>query len=103
MIFDRANPGFLLRSTNNDPCAAFIKESRMMFAEPTNLDRKSGVAQWSDLRLRCQLQTHSFDLDLRFPGRHFRWENKKLRDYHLYARGRTGLCSSQDLALALKD
>jgi hypothetical protein len=25
-------------------CAAFIKESRMMFAEPTNLDRKSGVA-----------------------------------------------------------
>ena len=31
-------------------CAAFRKESRMKFANATKLDRKSGVAQWSDLR-----------------------------------------------------
>jgi hypothetical protein len=31
-------------------CAAFIKESRMDFASATNLDRKSGVAEWRDLR-----------------------------------------------------
>jgi hypothetical protein len=30
--------------------AAFIKESRMKFASATNLNRKSGVAQWRDLR-----------------------------------------------------
>ncbi len=30
-------------------CAAFRKESRMNFANATNLDRKSGVAQWRDL------------------------------------------------------
>jgi hypothetical protein len=29
-------------------CAAFRKESRMKFANATNLDRKSGVAEWSD-------------------------------------------------------
>jgi hypothetical protein len=32
-------------------CAAFRKESRMRFANATHLDRKSGVAQWRDLRL----------------------------------------------------
>ena len=31
-------------------CAAFRKESRMKFASATKLDRKSGVAQWRDLR-----------------------------------------------------
>jgi hypothetical protein len=31
-------------------CAAFRKESRMKFASATNLDRKSGVAEWRDLR-----------------------------------------------------
>jgi hypothetical protein len=31
-------------------CAAFRKESRMNFANATNLDRKSGVAEWRDLQ-----------------------------------------------------
>jgi hypothetical protein len=31
-------------------CAAFIEESRMKFAGATNPDRKSGVAEWRDLR-----------------------------------------------------
>jgi hypothetical protein len=31
-------------------CAAFIKESRMKFASATKFNRKSGVAQWRDLR-----------------------------------------------------
>jgi hypothetical protein len=30
--------------------AAFIKESRMNLASATNLNRKSGVAEWRDLR-----------------------------------------------------
>jgi hypothetical protein len=30
--------------------AAFLKESRMNFFGATNLDRKSGVAEWRDLR-----------------------------------------------------
>jgi hypothetical protein len=31
-------------------CAAFVKESRMKIANATKLNRKSGVAQWRDLR-----------------------------------------------------
>jgi hypothetical protein len=31
-------------------CAAFIKESRMKINSATKLNRKSGVAQWRDLR-----------------------------------------------------
>src|ERR1700730_3179677 len=31
-------------------CAAFVKESRMKFANATNTNRKSGVAEWRDLR-----------------------------------------------------
>ena len=31
-------------------CAAFIKESRIKFASATNFYRKSGVAEWRDLR-----------------------------------------------------
>jgi hypothetical protein len=31
-------------------CAAFSKESRMDFASATNTNRKSGVAEWRDLR-----------------------------------------------------
>jgi len=31
-------------------CAPFFKERRMMFANATNFYRKSGVAQWRDLR-----------------------------------------------------
>jgi hypothetical protein len=38
-------------------CAAFRKESRMKFANATNLDRKSGVAQWRDLRFPVLTQT----------------------------------------------
>jgi hypothetical protein len=34
--------------------AAFSKESRMKFANAANLDRKSGVAQWRDLRFLFQ-------------------------------------------------
>jgi hypothetical protein len=31
-------------------CAPFFKERRMMFASATNFYRKSGVAEWRDLR-----------------------------------------------------
>ena len=31
-------------------CAAFFKESRMKIANATKLNRKSGVAEWRDLR-----------------------------------------------------
>jgi putative endonuclease len=33
-----------------------LKESRMEFANATELDRKSGVAQWRDLRFQFSLQ-----------------------------------------------
>ena len=36
-------PDFLYATPSNAACAAFIKESRMKFANATNLDRKSGV------------------------------------------------------------
>jgi hypothetical protein len=45
--------------------AAFIKESRMTFAETTNLDRKSGVAQWRDLQFL--FSTLAGDLPLHPP------------------------------------
>jgi hypothetical protein len=51
MFSDRAYPDFLLLGTTMTPCAAFRKESRMKFANATKLDRKSGGAQWTDLRL----------------------------------------------------
>ena len=31
-------------------CVPFLKERRTMFANATNIHRKSGVAQWRDLR-----------------------------------------------------
>ena len=34
--------------------AAFVKESRMEFASATNLHRKSGGAEWRDLRFLLQ-------------------------------------------------
>src|ERR1700722_20848018 len=49
---DRSAPGF--PATRHSPaptCAAFSKESRMKLANATDLNRKSGVAQWKDLRL----------------------------------------------------
>jgi hypothetical protein len=39
-----AYPDFLLRSASHRRCAAFLKESRMKFANATKPDRKSGVA-----------------------------------------------------------
>jgi hypothetical protein len=43
-------------------CAPFLKERRMMFANVTNFYRKSGVAQWRDLRFRlcdpCRCEKH---------------------------------------------
>jgi hypothetical protein len=48
---DRSEPGFpATRHTPAATCAAFSKESRMKFPNATNFDRKSGVAQWRDLR-----------------------------------------------------
>jgi hypothetical protein len=32
-------------------CAAFVKESRMKFANATKFNRKSGAAKWRDLLL----------------------------------------------------
>jgi hypothetical protein len=39
-------------------CAAFRKESRMKLAEPTKFNRKSGGAQWRDLRFQQFVQLH---------------------------------------------
>jgi hypothetical protein len=38
----RGDPDFLLEALARDTCAAFIKESRMMFREANKVDRKSG-------------------------------------------------------------
>jgi hypothetical protein len=47
----RSVPGFpVTRHSLAATCAVFSKESRMKFANATNFDRKSGVAQWRDLR-----------------------------------------------------
>src|SRR6202043_3922626 len=46
-------------------CAAFSKESRMKFARATNIYRKSGVAEWRDLRFRGPFVEMFFD---RVPG-----------------------------------
>jgi hypothetical protein len=52
---DRSVPGFpATRHSPTTTCAAFSKESRMKFANAANLDRKSGVAQWRDLRFLFQ-------------------------------------------------
>ena len=39
-----------LAALDTTTCAAFIKESRMKFTDATKSNRKSGVAQWRDLR-----------------------------------------------------
>jgi len=39
-----------LAALDTTTCAAFVKESRMKFTNATKLNRKSGVAQWRDLR-----------------------------------------------------
>jgi hypothetical protein len=38
-----------LAALDTTTCAAFIKESRMRFADATELYRKSGVAKWREL------------------------------------------------------
>jgi hypothetical protein len=39
-----------LAALDTTTCAAFIKESRMKFTDATKFNRKSGIAQWRDLR-----------------------------------------------------
>jgi hypothetical protein len=51
VISTGANPDFLLRSTGQSRVCAFLfKERRMRTANATKLNRKSGVAEWRDLR-----------------------------------------------------
>src|ERR1700733_11162494 len=53
VIPDRSVSGFpATRHSPTATCAAFSKESRMKFDDATNLDRKSGAAEWSDLLFR---------------------------------------------------
>ena len=48
---DRSEPEFpATRHSSTATCAAFSKESRMKFANATQFDRKSGVAQRRDLQ-----------------------------------------------------
>ena len=46
-------------------CAPFLKERRMMFANATNIHRKSGGAQWRDLRF--SLSSHADSKALMSP------------------------------------
>jgi hypothetical protein len=50
VISTGAYPDFLRAALDTTACAAFIKESRRKLASATNLNRKSGVAEWRDLR-----------------------------------------------------
>src|ERR1700678_1669091 len=50
-VFRQSAPGFpATRPSATATCAAFSKEGRMKPANATNIDRKSGVAEWRDLR-----------------------------------------------------
>src|SRR5580700_5617030 len=67
---DRSVPGFpATRHSPASTCAAFSKESRMKFANATNLDRKSGVAQWRDLLFIFQFSHRLFRAGLKFGYR----------------------------------
>jgi hypothetical protein len=47
VIPTEAHPDFLPRKHSpTSTCAAFVKESRMKFANATKFNRKSGVAKW---------------------------------------------------------
>jgi hypothetical protein len=46
--------------------APFLKERRMMFANATNIHRKSGVAQWSDLRFSSRSHANTLSPEVRF-------------------------------------
>src|ERR1700677_1148312 len=53
-----AYPDFLLRGPHQRPRVRLsVRESRMKLANATNLDRKSGVAQWRDLRFLSPVLT----------------------------------------------
>jgi hypothetical protein len=47
---DRSVPGFPTSRCSNDCVCGFLQENRMMLINATGLDRKSGGAQWRDLR-----------------------------------------------------
>ena len=49
VISTEAYPDFLLRAAGYATCAVLLKESRMQIINATDLDRKSGGAQWRDL------------------------------------------------------
>jgi hypothetical protein len=44
-LSSRADPDFYYAAPEMATCAAFLEESRMKFADPTRLDRKSGAAE----------------------------------------------------------
>ena len=68
-----AYPDFLPHCLDRATCAAFRKESRMKFADATNLDKKSGVAQWRDLRSSPRAKTATTTVSFaRSPARSFR-------------------------------
>jgi hypothetical protein len=50
VISTGAYPDFLPRCPKDATCAALRKESRKNFINATKLDRKSGGAEWRDLR-----------------------------------------------------
>jgi hypothetical protein len=50
VIPTEAYSDFLLRTASNATGAALRRESRMQLPNATGLDRKSGGAQWRDLR-----------------------------------------------------
>jgi hypothetical protein len=50
---------FALLATSTS--AALRKESRMQIMKATSLDRKSGGAQWRDLRFGCRILEMFFD------------------------------------------
>jgi hypothetical protein len=54
-LFRPTYPDFLHGAPPTAACAAFIKESRMKLTSATNLDRKSGAAQWRALRFLLQI------------------------------------------------
>jgi hypothetical protein len=49
VISTGAYPDFLPRGAGPGHVCAFVKESRMKIANATQLNRKSGVAEWRDL------------------------------------------------------
>ena len=65
VISTEAYPDFLLRAAGNDHVCGFPKENRMMLINATGLHRKSGGAQWRDLRFGGSFLEMFFDRALR--------------------------------------